>query len=186
MARRLDPGRPGIHLGLARVAARRNHPTKARHHLQIELQCENHSTRQTLELARLLIDVKLPAPAIEALDGLLDTHDTTSSLRPPDRAAALYYRGIARLRVDQSDQGVRDLRRSLRIDGDNVAAMRHLVQAHLKAGRLVHARYWLGRALYLQPHNTHLSHLRRQLRFARLRNLPQRLRRRLRPSNACE
>ncbi|MCE9591024.1 MAG: tetratricopeptide repeat protein [Planctomycetes bacterium] len=179
MAKRLDPDRTGVRLALARVAQLRGKDEEARSLLRAELDLTGHEPMQVLDMARMLIELRMPQPAVELLSPLIEGEQ--SWLGDDGRASAFLYRGVARLLTRRTDEGVRDCRAALRLAPRNTLAMRNLVVAYLDQGRLSRARYWLSKAVELSPADTQLQRLRYRMWSVSLakvlRNAQRRLRR---------
>lgn len=155
MAGRLEPDLPGVHLALARIVQQRGDPTTAQSQLRAELDLTGHTPDQMLELAHLLIDLRMPQPAVELLSPMiLAAHEL--ELDDSRMATALLHRGVARMMIQKIDEGIADCRRALRIAPGNVIAMQNLVLAYLEARRIKRARCWLRRARRLEPNDDYL------------------------------
>lgn len=161
MARRLDPDRTGVRLALSRVAQLRGRLEESRSLIRAELDLTGHHPMQLLDMGRMLIELRMPQPAIDLLSPLVDGE--ASWLDDDGRASAYLYRGVARLLVQRTDEGVRDCRRALRLSPRNTLAMQNLVVAYLDLGRLGRARYWFGKAMELSPGDAQLQRLRYRL-----------------------
>ena len=171
---RLDPELPGAHLGMAVVFHQRRQNGKALISLRRELAHPGRSPEQTLQVARLLLDLHQPRRATEELTGLID-----GGLQPPrgreHLVNALLCRGAARVKTGQVSRGIADYRRALRLAPDCAAAMLCLTRLCLDRGRLRHAAYWLGSARRLLPADAAVRQLRRRLFMARTGILARRI-----------
>jgi len=164
MAGRIDADMGGVHLCLAQVAMRRNKTDKARAEIELELQKTDRSPHHTLDLARMLIELRNAAPVAGLLNPLID--DPLGQLLDDKRhASALLYRGVASLILGQVEAGIRDCRRALRYDKTLSLAMFNLALAYEQTGRHRHCRYWLARAARIKPEDPQLRKL--QLRIVR-------------------
>lgn len=161
MARRLDPDRTGVRLALARIAQLRGREEQARSLLRAELDLAGHHPMQLLDMSRMLIELRLPQPAIDLLSPLIE--GDPAWLDDDGRASAYLYRGVGYMLVRRGEEGVRDCRRALRLSPRNTLAMQNLVVAYLDQGRLARARYWLGKARELSPADVQLQRLRYRL-----------------------
>lgn len=167
MAGRLDPALAGVNLGLARVARRRGQFDAARAFLRTELDLTDHRPSQVLEMADLLIDLRLPQPAISLLSPLI-AEARELNLSESQLANAHFYRGAARMLVGKVEDGIGDCRRALRLAPRHDVAMQNLVLAYLEQHRLDRAGYWLRRAEELRPDDLQLRQLGHRLMRARM------------------
>ncbi len=166
MANRLDPDRPGIQLYLAKVAQHRSHPAAIRAHLLAELDRPGRNVPQSLQLAHMLIEHKLPQQAEEAIAPLIDRTADAPTLDDDQLACALFYRGVAWVMDSKIQAGVMQLRRALRLTPQNAAIMQQLVLANLQLHRLKRAAYWLSRIKQLKVDNRLLRRFRYRLFWA--------------------
>lgn len=170
-ARRIEPGRPGLGLGLALAARLRGDLPASVQHLLAELNVGGQDGRQVLQTARLLVEaehhehaIALLTPMAEALDDLfLDDRAGLSRL--------LQIRGVALAAVGRHDQAITDCRRACKLDRNNTAALQQLVVEYLHIGDTDRARVCLHRAIEQCPDDAHLRHLATQLKWQRLGTL---------------
>jgi len=151
MAGRLASDRAGVHLGLAKVAHRREDTQEVRRHLLAEFERSGQTVPQALQLAQMLIEQDLLKQGVEVLNLLIEGDGSLPPLDDDHLAAAMLYRGVAWLSDGRIQDGMTQCRRSVQLSPSNVAAMTHLVLANLKSGQLRRARYWLNRARRLCP-----------------------------------
>jgi tetratricopeptide (TPR) repeat protein len=172
VALRLSPDLVGVDLALATIAMKQGRAEDARAHLRAELDRKGHSVGQLIEVSRMLIELRLPLPAMQLLDELLSDDRLKAD---HDRSYALLYRGIASMMTTDSEKGIADCRAAVRAMNRNSLAMFNLSLAYLNAGRLRYADYWVRRALELRPSDTDLHHLLRNIIKARVRSKLRRL-----------
>jgi tetratricopeptide (TPR) repeat protein len=169
-ARRLDHNHPGPHLGLALVAHSRGQSKRARQHLALEMKCEGQSPDQVLEMSRLAVELGQFTHAIDLIDPLLREPETSPLDRPADRAAGLVCRGVARLRLGETDAGIADCRLAARLNRDDTMALENLVLAYMQGQRFGRAFACLRQAQRQQPTDPHLRQLRHKLRYHHARH----------------
>jgi hypothetical protein len=163
-------------LALARVKQRRGDPAAAQAHLRAELDLPGHSPAQALELARLLIDLRMPRPAIALLTPVIESASELG-IEDGQLATALLHRGVARMLTRDMSDGIADCRRALRLAPRNVVAMQNLVLAYIEERQFRRARYWLRLAMVLRPSDEHLRLLRYHLFGGRVLDALRRIRR---------
>jgi len=168
MASRLAPDRPGVHLCLAKVAQRRGNASLVRMHLLAEHERRGQTPPQSLELAKMLIENRLPEQAVGVLTPLIEGKHDPFELDQEHLAQAMLYRGVAYILDHKIQAGITQCRRALQITPRNIMAMQHLIAAHLVLGQRRRAGYWLERATDLQPNDPQLKRLKWRLRWARL------------------
>ena len=168
MTQRLDPDRPGVPLGLAKIAIRRNRADLARHFVQAELQREGHNPLQIIELASLLIDLRLPLQAVKLLTPLIDDSDERFAMLDDRLATAMLYRGVAWILMGKTEAGIGQCRQAVKLVPDNLLAMQNLILAHLNQGQIKRSAYWLRRATCLKPDDPVLRKLKSRLWRARI------------------
>ncbi|MCX5658324.1 MAG: tetratricopeptide repeat protein, partial [Planctomycetota bacterium] len=180
---RLEPDRPGLHLALAQVAHRRGQFESARTHVAAELELPRHTPAQTLAIAQLLIELRLPQPAVDLLTPLLEAapkrepageHDDESAIRPAApalsrSATGWLYRGVARMLQNRFDEGIADCRRAYRLDPRYLLATQNLALASLTKGRLTAAAVWIRRARSIRPDDPQIRLLAARLWRANVR-----------------
>lgn len=170
MADRLDPTLPGVQLALAQAAVRRQRHDAARTHLRSELDREGRTNSQSLEAARLLIELRQPQPALDVLNSLLGAPGEPPMLpplEPTQRAAALLCRGVANMLLGNVEHGIGDCRQSLRLAPDTVLTLENLALAYLSQGRLARARVMMRRASELNADDNFIRQLRVRVLRAR-------------------
>lgn len=162
----LDPQRPGLHLALAQVAYRRGDRDEAGRLVQQERMCRGRTAHQTIDLARLMLDLDQPAEATATLTPLIEGSGEEASKLEDRRqlGTALFLRGVGHLLSGRMGQGIADCRRSLRDLPDNAAAHHNLALAYLRVGRLRRAAACLRRAQRLMPQASSLRRLQHHLR----------------------
>jgi tetratricopeptide (TPR) repeat protein len=165
-----------VRLGLAQIAARRGEIATAREHIESELEQTGRSPGVDLELARLLLETNQPDRAAGLLSLGLDATPRAFE-NPGQRAAAMRYRSVAWMTTGRVREGIRECRRSLRIEPDDGRAMLCLCLAHLELGEVRLAGYWLHRASRLDADRNHLRRLRERLWRKRLEQVLARARR---------
>ncbi len=201
MAARLAPDRPGVHLGLAKVAWRRKQTTLAKKYLLSETQRQGHTPGQSLELARMLIEMRLLKEAIHALAPLIKKPTDDDHPDPTDqqRAYALLYQGVALILGDNFQAGVRYCRGAIHLGNwgyaklttpsqaekpaasttpgalrhkhPYIAALQYMIEAHLQLAQWGRAAYWLDRARRIEPQNRDFKRLRHRLTWLRYTTL---------------
>ena len=177
-ARRLEPDRPGVRLGLALAARQRGDLPASVEYLLSELTVGGQDGRQVLQTARLLVEaeqydhaIALLTPMAEGLDDLfIDDREGLSKL--------LQIRGVALAATGQHHQAVADCRRACKLDRGNTAALQQLVAEYLHLGDNDRAGVCLQRAIDQCPDDAHLRHLATQLKWQRLGTLASRIIRR--------
>ncbi len=156
-AQDVEPQRPGVCLGLARTEWMRGRRDRARTLLHEELRNQGHSPDQLMSVAELLVQLSCFADAIDVLDPLLPPH---AQLHNAPQAQALRCRGIARLALKQTVPGLNDLRRAVRLEPNDVAALERLAAAAIDAGNLAGAAHWLTQGRAAAPRHPGLRRLR--------------------------
>ena len=177
-AKQLDPKRPGVRLGLARTEWIRGRRDRSRTLLHDELRCRGHAPDQLIGVAELLVQLSCFDDADDVLSPLLDPPSAVLHDDDPARAVALRWRGIARLAKKRVDEGLYDLRRSVRLDPRDITALTHLARAALNRGDTPVARHWITQARAAAPRHPELRRLRLRWWSQRLRSSARRLSRR--------
>lgn len=150
-ARRCEPNRPGIDLGLA-LAAQLNGDDDAReHHLLAELNRGGQDGRQVLELARQLLDAGLCDQAIALLTPVIDGFDDLLANDDASLAEALRLRALAFSAAGYHGQAIADCREAVRLSPKLADAWRQLVDAYEQTGQLHRALVCLNHAIDLSP-----------------------------------
>lgn len=174
-AQRIEPDRPGLHLGLALVARQQDDPQASVAYLHQELTLGGQDGRQVLQTARLLVEaeqyehaIALLTPMAEGLDDLFIDSDM-------DLSVALQIRGVALAAVGKHHGAIADCRRACKLDRHNLPALRQLVVEYLQVGDTDRAKAKLQRALTLTPDDPDLRHLATQLKWQRLGSLAARV-----------
>lgn len=178
MAGRIDSDLGGVHLCLAQVAMARKKPLVAESEAEAELQRPERSPHHSLDLAKLLIELRRPQPVIDLLTPLID--NAAYELVEDKRiSSALLYRGVAYLILGQTEEGISDCLAAIRHDKHQTLAMYNLALAYHQTGRARRARYWLGRAGKIRPHDMQLHRLkwriRRQMFLGQIKSFLKRL-----------
>lgn len=159
LVRRLDPAMPVVQQRLAGLAVRRGRHEEARRLLRAELALDGtgvmRQEQDLRELAHLLLDAQMPAESAVILDQLAEEY--------PEEARLWHQLGVALLMSGNLECGVRACRQAVRQDENYTLAMHNLVLAHMEMGQRRRAKYWLGRALALQPSDTRLRKLQTRL-----------------------
>ena len=166
LTRRLDIDLAGVHLGLAQVAMRRGDVDRVRFHIDAELELDGRSTVIDLELARLMLEANMPDRAAQLLSLKLN-NGLTGLDGPHHLATALRYRAVAWMMMGRIDAGIRECRRSLKVEPHHPQAMLCLAIAHLDLKEVRKAAYWINHARRLEPDRSHLRQLRYRLWQAR-------------------
>ncbi len=148
---RHDPDLPGAHLAMASIALGKSDIQLAQTHLRQEMDVPGQTPFQLLELARLLVETNLCACATQVVDNLLARPDTRISLGADRLAQALLTRAVARLRLGQTQPGIKDCRASLSLVPSNPLAAYNLALAYHQAGNPSYARYWILKSQELAP-----------------------------------
>jgi len=181
-ARQLDPRRPGVCLGLARAEWLRGRRDRARRLLHEELRCRGHAPAQLIGVAELLVGLSCFDEAAGVLSPLLDAAPAGPppplAEDPAARAAALRWRGVARLALKQTDPGIDDLRHAVRLDPRDVTALTHLAGAALDADDLPGAGHWIAQGRAAKPRHAPLRRLRLRWWARRVRTSARRFLRR--------
>ena len=150
-AAELEPGCPGARLGLAMIALDEGQWQEARSLLIAESACEHHSAAQLLKIAELLMHVGLAHRATGLLTSALSSTDEPVFVQRRQRAAAFHHRSTAMFALDQSQHGIADGRRTLRLERTHAMALQNLVLAYLDQGQPLHAGVLLRRYHKSQP-----------------------------------
>jgi tetratricopeptide (TPR) repeat protein len=161
-ARRLNHKLPGIYLGMAQVASMRNENDNALTLIRHEMRREGHHPNYLLDMARLLNDMDQPRDVPALLSPIIYQLGD----EPPTREqsiTALLYRGVARCMLGETDRGIADFRRAIRLEPKHTLAMQNLAIAYLDRGRLARAAYWIRRAGDVIPHDPALRQLKMRI-----------------------
>lgn len=163
-ARRIEPDRAGIDLGLA-IAANLAGDTEARaRHLRAELNRGGQDSRQVLELARQLLDADLGEQVIALLSPIIDGMDSLLINDDASLAEALRLRALAMRLANNDEQAIADCREAVRLSPKLADAWLQLVQAYTDAGQLHRALVCLNHAIELTPTDDTLRKLATKLR----------------------
>lgn len=158
VAQRLDEKLPCVRLALARIQTRRGNLQKARLLVREELGLNNHTDQQRVDIARLMVELRMADPAMQLLTPIL--HAPHPALDHRTLSTAYLTRGVARVLLNDRGHGITDLKLALTFDGNNTLAMHNLVLAYLEIGEIRKAKFWLIQAMKLKPRDTALKHLR--------------------------
>lgn len=175
MAGRLDPARAGIQLCLAKVALQRGEKKQACAHLLAETERCGHNPLQALQLAQMLIEMRLPQPAVRVLSKVIKGSPDTPPLEGDSLGTAQLYLGLAWMLEGKTQAGISQCRRALKLQPENTAIMQQLVLTHLQERQLRRARYWLNRAIKLQPRDRELRQLQWRLLNTSIADLARRV-----------
>jgi superkiller protein 3 len=151
------------HQKLAVISLRRKDAHAAFGHLRAALAAgPRYDLRPAAEeLGRLLLDAGMPHDATTVFRRLTDRHPADS---------ALWHQLSVALFLDHRfPAGIRAARKAVRHDGKFLLAMYNLSVAHLQLNQFRRSRYWLRRALAVDPRDRRLHALRRRIRVIRLR-----------------
>ena len=119
---------------------------------------ETYQDDDVRQLGELLIDAGMAREARDVCRALVE--------RDPEDAARWHLLALALLESDDLDGGVEAARRTVELDPRHHLAIHNLALVHLRRGRWVRARYWLGRGLLVAPEDPGLRHLRTRMRLA--------------------
>lgn len=158
VAQRLDDQLPCVRLGMARIENKRGNLQRARMLLREELALNNHTDQQKVDIARLMVELRMAEQAMQILTPIL--MDKTQTLDPRTLSTAYLTRGVARVLLNDRGHGISDLKLALTFDGHNTLAMHNLVLAYLEVGEIRRAKFWLIQAMKIKPRDTALKHLR--------------------------
>ena len=158
VAQRLDSKLPCVRLALARIETRRGNLQRARMLVRQEISLNNHTDPQAVDIARLLVELRMPEPALQLLTPILQ--GVNLSLGSRTLSTAYLTRGVARILKNDRGHGIADLKLALTFDGHNVLAMHNLILAYLEIGEIRRAKFWLIQALKLKPQDHALKQLR--------------------------
>ncbi|MEM1356439.1 MAG: tetratricopeptide repeat protein [Planctomycetota bacterium] len=173
-ARRIEPNRPGVRLGLALAARERGEQDASIDHLIAELSVGGQDGRQVLQTARLLVEAEQYDHAIALLTPMAEGLDDMFVDDAPGLSRLLQIRGVALAAVGSHAQAITDCRRACKLDRSNTAALQQLVVEYLHVGDTDRARVCLQRAIQLSPEDPHLRHLATQLKWQRLGSIASR------------
>jgi tetratricopeptide (TPR) repeat protein len=165
---RHDPQFPGAHLALASIALARNNTHNAQTHLRLEMDIPGQTPFQLLEVGKLLVETGLSAWAIQAIDTLLTRPDSRAVLGNQLLAQALLVRAVARLRLGQTQPGIKDCRASLSLNPSSPLAAYNLALAYHQAGNPAFARYWVIKSQELAPDDRDVQSLAWRIFWSRL------------------
>ncbi|MEM1109460.1 MAG: tetratricopeptide repeat protein [Planctomycetota bacterium] len=168
-ARQLDPDLPGVHLGLAAAAHQRGDSDHARQWAAEELNRENQSAAQVIDLGRLLIDLAMYHETISLLNPLLSGADDLLIGDNTTYASALLCRAIALNKLGRYGEAASDCERCLSLVPGGRTALLQLAEAHFNAGDLDRAQRRLREGLEAAPYHPPFRRLSRKVRLARLR-----------------
>jgi len=158
VAQRLDDKLPGVRLALARIATKRGNLQRARVLVRDELILNVHTDQQRVDIARLMVELRMADPAMQVLTPILQANNLILDRRT--LSTAYLTRGVARVLLNNRSQGITDLKLALTFDHHNDLAMHNLVLAYLEIGEVRRAKFWLIQALKLKPQDTTLKQLR--------------------------
>jgi tetratricopeptide (TPR) repeat protein len=158
VAQRLDDKLPCVRLAMARIETRRGNLQHARLLLREELNLNNHTDQQKVDIARLMVELRMAEPAMKLLTPIL--LDSVLVLDRKTLSIAYLTRGVARVLLDDRGHGISDLKLALTFDGHNTLAMHNLVLAYLEIGEIRKAKFWLIQAIKLKPNDGSLKQLR--------------------------
>lgn len=160
---------PGLRLRLAQVAQQRGRLAKALELLSGDIEAGHLGPSQSLEAARMLIELHKPRLARQLLAAQLQAAAALPQ-HEEYRATLLRYRGVAWILERRLDRGIADCRAALRLAPRDTMAMYNLVLAYAELGRFGRAWFWLRQALEVSPQDASFRQLRFRLRLAQLRS----------------
>lgn len=163
MAGRLAPDRAGINLCLAKVAKRRRNNALTQAYLLAELERTGRTVTQSLQLAQMLLDLKMTHHSSKVLDALIEHPADEPPIDPQQLANAFLLKGIASTLTRDMQAAVIHFRRALKFKPRYLAVIHHLISSHLATGQVRHAAYWFKRAMQIDPHHQNLHPLHKQL-----------------------
>jgi tetratricopeptide (TPR) repeat protein len=158
VAQRLDAKLPCVRLAMARIETKRGNLQRARMLVRDELGLNNHTDQQRVDIACLMVELRMADPAMQLLTPILLA--ASPALDRRTLSTAYLTRGVARVLLDDRGHGISDLKLALTFDGHNVLAMHNLVLAYLEIGEIRRAKFWLIQAMKLKPRDAALKHLR--------------------------
>lgn len=161
---RLEPDQSLAHQKLAIVALRRKDTDAAFTHLRAALAAgPRYDLRAAAEeLGRLLLETGMPFEATAVFRTLSEKFPGDSGLWHQLSVALFMDRRFA--------AGMRAARKAVKRDPRCLIAMYNLSVAHLQHNEFGRSRYWLGRALKIDPNDRRLHALRRRIRVIHLRH----------------
>ena len=163
MAGRLAPDRPGVNLCLARVASQRRNNALTQAYLLAELERTGRSTTQSLQLAQMLLDLRMIHHSSRVLDLLIEQPTGEPTIDPERLANAMFLKGITLGLTGNMQASITHYRRALKLQSKYLNAIHHLIGAHLEIDQVRHAAYWFKRAVQLDPHSKQLHKLHHRL-----------------------
>lgn len=158
VAQRLDDKLPCVRLAIARIETRRSNLQRARMLVREELSLGNHTDQQRVDIAKLMVELRMAEPAMRLLTPILMA--ASPALDHHTLSIAYLTRGVARVLLNDRGHGISDLKLALTFDGHNALAMHNLVLAYLEIGEIRKAKFWLIQAIKLRPHEGSLKQLR--------------------------
>ena len=162
---RLDPSFPGGRRRMAKLLLTRGtHAEMAEaRELLVEDLNEHQQNPGRLELeeldelGQLLLDANMPVEARSVFTYIVE--------RRPEHALSLHHLAVACFRMGDRVTGTANSRAALRLDPRFVPAMHNLAVASVHDGQWMRARYWVKRALAVDPDDAALRRLRVKLRL---------------------